>query len=213
MKQHLYVEGSDFYFIGKLCATHFPIPKGFTKETQKQFLKGGGGYTDVLPRFINSLDTADLENVGLIVDADFRSIEKRFNEIRTKLSQKISRDLSSYTLNTEGVVIEEVGLPKIGIWIMPDNQSDGYLEYFIEQLINENDTILQEAKTAVEDLMLKEYCRFTSFKKQKAIVHNWLAWQETPGLPFGSALDAQYLNSHAEAVQPFLNWIKNTFEF
>ena len=143
----------------------------------------------------------------------FGSIEERFNEIKDKLSRKLNRDLSHYALNAEGVVIEELGLPKIGIWLMPDNKNDGYLEYFIEQLIEEHDTILNEVKMTVKNLMEKEYCRFTDFKRQKAIVHSWLAWQETPGLPFGSALDAKYLNAYAEAAQPFLNWIKNTFEF
>ncbi len=213
MKQHLYVEGKDYFFIGKLCETHFPIPKGFSEDTKKQFLKGGGGYNDVLPRFINSLDTSDLENIGLIVDADFGSVQKRFSEIIKGLSKKLNRDFSKYALNTEGGIIEEEGLPKIGIWLMPDNVNNGYLEYFIEQLIDSQDIILREAKSTVDFLMTKDYCPFTDFKKQKAIVHSWLAWQETPGLPFGSALDTKYLNAHAESAQPFLNWIKKTFEF
>jgi hypothetical protein len=29
MKQHLIVEGKDFYFIGTLCSKHFPRPLGF----------------------------------------------------------------------------------------------------------------------------------------------------------------------------------------
>jgi hypothetical protein len=213
MNQHLYVEGKDYYFIGALCSKHFPVPKGYTENNKKKFLKGGGGYDETKDSFIESLNTADLANVGLIVDADFKSIQKRFDEIKKAISQKLGIDLSKYQLNTEGVIIEEEGFPKIGIWIMPDNKNDGYLEYFIEQLIDNQDVILTEAKEAVDNLMLKEHCRFTAFKKQKAIVHSWLAWQKSPGLPFGSALEAGYLNHNTESINPFLNWIKNTFEF
>jgi hypothetical protein len=61
--------------------------------------------------------------------------------------------------------------------------------------------------------MSKDYCRFTEIKSQKAILHSWLAWQETPGLPFGTALRAGYFNKEKETIKPFLNWIEKTFEF
>ena len=115
-------------------------------------------------------------------------------------------------LHTEGVTFEKDGL-KIGIWIMPNNDSDEYLEHFIEHLIEQDDWVLNEAKVKVDDLLAKEHCRFTEVKKQKAIIYSWLAWQESPGLPFGTAMKAKSLNPHADSAQPFLNWIKKTFEF
>jgi hypothetical protein len=214
MNQLLYVEGKDYFFIGSLCRKHFPPPKGLdAKKGKDNFLKGGGGYTQTLDKFIEAFNTPDLTNIGLIVDADFRKIEGRFAEIMAALSKKLNRDLSKYTLNTEGLTIVEEGLPAIGIWIMPDNTNNGYLEYFVEQLIDDNDDILPIVKSMIDDLMQKDYCRFTDFKKQKAIIYTWLAWQETPGLPFGTALDAKYLNPNKEALKPFLNWIEQTFQF
>ena len=121
--------------------------------------------------------------------------------------------MSKYRLNTEGVTIVEEGLPTIGIWLMPDNTQDGYLEYFVEQLIPNDDVILPLAKSAVADLMTKDYCKFTGFKQQKAIIYNWLAWQQSPGLPFGTALEAGFLSAEKASLQPFLNWIGRSFLF
>ncbi len=214
MNQLLYVEGKDYYFIGALCRKHFPLPKGLSQTNAKDgFLKGGGGYDQTLDRFIRAFDTPDLTNIGLIVDADFGKIEGRFAEIIAALSKRLNLDFSKYTLNTEGVTIVENGLPTIGIWIMPDNVNNGYLEYFVEQLIDETDDILPVVKETVDNLMKQKYCRFTDFKKQKATIYTWLAWQETPGLPFGTALEAKYLNPNKDYLKPFLNWIGKTFQF
>ena len=211
--QLLYVEGKDYFFIGQLCKMKFPTPKGFTENSAKQFMKGGSGYPEILDRFLTGLDTPNLTNIGLIVDADFGKIEGRFSSILAALSQKLKRDLSKYRLHTEGVTIVEEGLPTIGIWLMPDNTQDGYLEYFVEQLIPNVDVILPLAKSAVADLMTKDYCKFTEVKQQKAIIYNWLAWQQSPGLPFGTALEAGFLSAEKASLQPFLNWIGRSFLF
>ncbi len=64
MKQLLYVEGKDYFFIGALCEKHFPLPKGFTEKSKKEFLKGGGGYHQTLDKFIEAFDAiADLVNI------------------------------------------------------------------------------------------------------------------------------------------------------
>ena len=210
MNQLLYVEGKDYYFIGTLCRKHFPNPKG---TNDKSFLKGGFGFDQTLDRFIEAFNTPNLTNIGLIADADFGALSARFEAILTALSKKLNRDFSKYALNTEGVTIVENGLSTIGIWLMPDNKNNGYLEYFIEQLIDEDDDILVLAKSTIEDMIAQKYCRFTEFKKQKATLYSWLAWQETPGLPFGTALDAGYLNHKKVFLQPFLNWIGRSFQF
>ena len=120
MQQHLIVEGKDYYFIGTLCRKHFGRPIGFTKATEKEFLKGGNGYDKTLNTFIDAFDNPD---------------------------------------------------------------------------------------------MTKDYCKFTEFKQQKAIIYNWLAWQQSPGLPFGTALEAGFLSAEKASLQPFLNWIGRSFQF
>ncbi|MBL7814258.1 MAG: hypothetical protein JNL70_04555 [Saprospiraceae bacterium] len=213
MKQHLIVEGKDYFFIGTLCRKHFGLPIGFTEKTKNQFLKGGGGFDQTLDTFLAAFDSADLTNIGLIVDADFGTIESRFAKIIVALSRKLNYDFSKYQLDTEGVFIDEIGLPTIGIWIMPDNTNSGYIEHFVENLIDENDDLLPIAKETIDNMMTQPYCRITGYKRQKAIIHSWLAWQETPGLPFGSALEAGYLKHEKDSLKSFLKWIEAVFQF
>ncbi|MBF0240626.1 MAG: hypothetical protein HQM12_23240, partial [SAR324 cluster bacterium] len=49
--------------------------------------------------------------------------------------------------------------------------------------------------------------RFTKPDTAKAELHTWLAWQEKPGIPYGQAITAKFLDSHVEEVAPFLQWI------
>jgi hypothetical protein len=145
MKQHLVVEGKDYYFIGELCKAHFPIPKGFNKGNQKTFLIGGNGYDKTLVDFSDALKSTDITNIGLIVDADFKGVDNRFQEILSVLSNHFKTKIEKKTLYTEGGIFEIDGV-KIGIWIMPNNQDNGYLEHFIESMIENEDVILNEAK-------------------------------------------------------------------
>jgi hypothetical protein len=47
--------------------------------------------------------------------------------------------------------------------------------------------------------------------KPKAIMHTWLAWQEEPGLPFGTAIKAGYLDSSAAPVDTLVSWLNRLF--
>lgn len=96
---------------------------------------------------------------------------------------------------------------------MPNNQDKGYFEHFLETLIPDNDKIIVDVKQAVEVFSQKKYCPFTPIRKQKALMHTWLAWQAAPGQPFGTALKVGSLNAQKENVSSFLKWIKNTFDF
>jgi hypothetical protein len=37
------------------------------------------------------------------------------------------------------------------------------------------------------------------------------AWQEKPGMPYGQAITARYLDSELPLGQAFANWLKNLF--
>jgi len=37
-----------------------------------------------------------------------------------------------------GFVFEEKNVPTIGLWVMPDNVKNGYLEHFVAELIEED---------------------------------------------------------------------------
>lgn len=42
-------------------------------------------------------------------------------------------------------------------------------------------------------------------------MHTWLAWQEHPGMPFGTAMDIGFLDHQAGLAQRFTAWFTQVF--
>ena len=54
--------------------------------------------------------------------------------------------------------------------------------------------------------------KFSEVKTQKALLHSWLAWQKTPGMPFGQAIQAGYFDLNTTSVSDFAKWFSATFK-
>jgi hypothetical protein len=113
---------------------------------------------------------------------------------------------------SSGIVIEILPTLTIGIWVMPDNVSNGYLEHFLAKLAPQEDQVWKHTETAIEHLSKQEFCKFSPVRQQKALVHTWLAWQKEPGKRFGDAVKAGYFDANAPAADAFVDWMKRTFE-
>ncbi len=217
MKQYLITEGHDSWVLAELWGRHLPNPTGYpTQEILKQkgFFKSANGYNNI-PRLVKAtLMTEGLTNLGIIVDADDVGVKSRWDTLKNCLSIKFEKDvLAKYNPQPGGMVIREEGLPLIGIWIMPDNQSNGYLEHFLENMLPSEgkQDLWAHIQTTLKDLEAQKFCEFDKRNYQKALVRTWLAWQKEPGLSFGTALSKGYFNPQVEAVKPFLEWIEHTF--
>ena len=53
--------------------------------------------------FIGVFDTPNLTNIGLIVDANFKGVEKRLKFILKTLSEKLDADFSNISISLNGV--------------------------------------------------------------------------------------------------------------
>ena len=53
---------------------------------------------------------------------------------------------------------------------------------------------------------------FSEPDKMKAILHAWLAWQEEPGCPYGTAIRAKYFGDDSPAATKFVAWFRRLFE-
>lgn len=155
----------------------------------------------------------EYSNIGLIVDANDKGAVSRWEKIKSILSAHFSAGtLNALAPKPSGILVQESGLPTVGIWIMPDNQNIGYLEHFVAEMIPNGDEVWRYANDTVANLEKENFCRFKPVKRQKALLHTWLAWQDEPGKPFGTALETKYLDANAAVVEPFLNWIRTTFQ-
>ncbi len=92
--------------------------------------------------------------------------------------------------NIKGILLKDENneLPRIGVWLMPNNQLNGRIEDFIRFLIPANDELLPLAKKNVDNLISSRKNRFIDSHRSKAIIHTWLAWQERPGIQLGAAI-------------------------
>jgi len=52
---------------------------------------------------------------------------------------------------------------------------------------------------------------FHESAESKAVIHTWLAWQEKPGRPLGTAITARYLDPNVPQVDVLVSWLKKLF--
>ena len=109
-----------------------------------------------------------------------------------------------------GTIVEQMDLPGVGIWLMPDNTVPGTLEHFIAFLVDRNDPLWERAKDCVEQIP-EASRRFPVIHLLKAHIHTWLAWQKEPGVPFGLAITMKYLDAEEAHAQQFIAWLHRLF--
>ena len=157
----------------------------------------------------NSDDDVKLKVLGAVIDADVDP-NARWEEVRAALAK------SGYVLPTtptrEGTILEapKPGRPKLGIWLMPDNEALGTLEDFFLRLVNEEDRLISRAEDVVDSIPEEERL-FGDTIRSKAIIHTWLAWQEQPGTPLGLSITKRYLDPTRNPAPEFKAWLEKLF--
>ena len=194
----LLVEGrDDAVVVANLCQAH-QLPDAFE-------IAGKKGITDLLETLSTQLKTSDLEVLGILVDAD-TDLQARWQSLRAHLTKEgyLVPDVPVST----GTILHVEDKPTVGIWVMPDNHLPGMLEDFVATLIPDGDALFPYAKECVQKLPEQ---RFSPALRAKADIHTWLAWQEEPGLPFGTAITASYLDPRSVHAQGFISWLRALF--
>lgn len=146
--------------------------------------------------------------LGIILDAD-ENPSSRWDAIKNRLTEVDYKELPTQPAE-KGTIIEQNGLPKIGVWIMPDNLSKGMLEDFLAQLAPEE--AMEFAKGCVADAKDKGFSSFKDVHRSKAEIHTYLAWQDEPGNPLGISIDARALDVHLPVAKEFIGFLKKLFE-
>ncbi|NQT15577.1 MAG: hypothetical protein HQ582_22660 [Planctomycetes bacterium] len=175
-----------------------------------------GGDTRLLESIPARLDTTGLERLAVVLDADYEETGKgpksRWAAICGRLDAEGYENLPKLP-EEKGTVCE---LPAVrgrkpirfGAWIMPNNGSDGMLEDFVANMIQENDDALSRVDPFLDSIPETDW-RFKEIHRAKARVHTWLAVSERPGRPMGQAIKADsHLDANHPTVEPFLAWVR-----
>lgn len=147
-----------------------------------------------------------------MADAD-RDFGGRWQAIRDRLNS-CGYDNIAQIPPPEGLVFPSTNpfLPRVRIWLMPDNKLPGILEDFIAQLIPPEDALYPKAEAILDRIELTRLNRYSIVQHPKALIHTWLAWQETPGMPMGQAITARVLLSNSPVARVFVGWLNYLFE-
>ena len=94
--------------------------------------------------------------------------------------------------------------------MMPDNQSPGILENFLRFLVPTPNALFEHAVASVNGIPPEEL-RFRAVDTPKALIHTWLAWTETPGRPFGTAITARFLDPDVRQAAVCAEWLQSLF--
>lgn len=203
-KRVLMVEGpDDEYVVKHIC--------GERKLGKIEVIHPYGGKGPLLEGIGARLKESDVVALGILLDAD-TDLHARWQAVTDRLKLAGYADTPNLPA-PEGTVLPAPArslLPRVGIWLMPDNQANGILENFLRFLVPEGDPLFAHVETSLDSIPSGQ-CRFSALKHPKARIHTWLAWQEEPGKPFGQAITARYLDPNLPAANTFANWLQRTF--
>jgi hypothetical protein len=175
---------------------------------------GKGNALHILPKLIEGLADGSTKRLAIIVDADYPETDLGF----LKTWKKISLILRNYGYNlpdnppklpADFLFPHTDGLPDFGLWIMPNNSTDGLLEDFIKaSIINAEKPLLAHAIKIVDELPIR---KFKGIHLRKAEIATWMAWQKMPGQSFDGAVGGRLLDFQTGQAKQFLDWLKKVY--
>lgn len=206
----LTVEGPDDLFaVVGLMRAHIDWPE--LKENAPVWIVAAGGVEKILEQgYLDiKLMTPGLKTLGVILDADddprarYASFRNRCSGVFPGLPQEMP---------TEGLIAENADSQRLGLWIMPDNVSEGTLETFLRYLVPTGSVPVWEhaTKSVIKARELGATCRECHISK--ANLYTWLAWHDEPGQSPGIALTRKVLDPHSLSSIRFVKWFRDLYQ-
>ncbi len=142
--------------------------------------------------------------VGILADADDIPAG-RWDAIKDRLDRAgIQVEGSSFP---HGLIIDQT--PKVGVWLMPDNENPSELEDFVIEMIPDGDPVWPRSQSYIDGIPDGQR-PFTEGKRQRAQLYAWLATREEPRL-MGAAIGTHDLDIDGPLCQSFVGWLKRLF--
>ena len=168
---------------------------------------------DGVDKLLDAIDTEiqapGLQAMGILVDAN-DDVDARWEAVKGRLaSAKVALPNSP---DPAGTIIAErthAGIPRVGVWLMPDNRCKGELENFVAQMIPASDAVWPLSRDYIEGIPTTER-KFIEKKKLRAQVHAWLAAREDPRR-MGEAIRTRDLEIDGPLCQKFVAWLQKLF--
>ena len=195
----LLVEGpDDKHVIWQICNR--------SPETPDFYIQDRGGVEPLLDAIGAELNAPERRVLGILTDAD-DDLLARWAAITNRLAEEGVQVPNSP--EPSGMVIDTVGKPRVGIWLMPDNSINGELENFVEQMIPADDSVWPLAQQYIDGIPPMDR-KFADNKTLRAQIHAWLAAREDPR-QMGLAIRTRDLDVANPLSRRFLDWLSRLF--
>lgn len=149
------------------------------------------------------IQTGGREVVGILIDSD-DDVAARWQAVRDRLPD--GYDLADRPV-VGGAVIETV--PRVGVWLMPDNESAGELEDFVSRMVPSDDPVWPRAERYIDGI--PDHARqFPMGKVSRAKLYAWLATRRDPRR-MGEAIRTRDLAIDGALCQQFVGWLRRLF--
>jgi hypothetical protein len=205
----LIVEGfDDLQSVAALMSAHVPWPED--KNKAPVWIEISYGIEAILQEsFLKTkLRDRDVRTLGVMFDADTKPAG-RYSTISSLCEQFFEFPAG---LPKEGLVLENSDQKRFGIWIMPDNESEGDMETFLKYLVpNSSEPIWDYAVESVKTAKGMG-CQFRHNHLPKANLYTWLAWHDPPGQSPGRALTKKALDPHCPSATRFVDWFRKLYQ-
>ena len=163
-----------------------------------------GGVDGVIESIRNEARVLGRQALGILVDSNndpttrWQSISDRIASVGIQAPATPHRD------GTDIAATDDT--PRIGIWLMPNNQSLGELEDFVAEMIPDNDPVWPLSQDYISRIP-DEYREFAENKASTAEVYAWLAAREDPR-QMGAAIGARDLDIDGYLCTHFTDWLE-----
>lgn len=158
--------------------------------------------------------------LGVVLDADIEGLRPEL-VIQSRLDQLAARAGTYYPMPAvfpEGGLIldplasrpEATRLPRLGVWLMPNNRAYGMFEDLLMGSLSNQ--VADYTTTVVRKSKIDGVARFKDVHLSKAVIRTYLAWQDPPDIQYlGLAIKrGAFENIEAECKQ-FVQWLEQLF--
>jgi len=210
--KQLIVEGQDDrQSVVEFMRVHIPGWPQRGKEGAPVRIRLGNSASEILATgyLEASLKSSPLKILGVMLDADGGTKpEERYSSFRQQCESMFPR--LPKQMPTDGLAADN-GEKKLGLWIMPDNTSEGGLEAFLKHFVppESNGLWNHAVKCCVEARTLGASYRESHV--DKANMYSFLAWQDPPGQSPGNAISRRVLDPYSPTATSFLAWFRTLY--
>ena len=197
----LLVEGQDDkHVVLHLCRRNESMPAFFISDKD--------GIDPLLDSISPEIKVSGRKSLGILVDANDEPAN-RWKAVRSRL-QKFDLYLPEEP-DLDGTILFAVSpaVPRLGIWLWPDNQCPGELEDFVQTMIPSKDPVWPRSEEYIDRIPEPDR-KFPPGKEMKAKIYAWLATTETSGR-MGTAIGAQMLDVDGPLALKFADWLRRLF--